>query len=73
MPSDFPATLKMDKIRRQNPTPEAAVRAGILCLEEACRRCTLAIEEFLSRQRLVESDGLRVCASRACKIIAHSR
>jgi hypothetical protein len=36
----------------------AAVRAGILSLEEACRRYTLSIEEFLSWQRLVESHGL---------------
>jgi Protein of unknown function (DUF1153) len=36
----------------------AAVRGGILSLEEACRRYTLSIEEFLSWQRLVESHGL---------------
>ncbi len=36
----------------------AAVRAGIISLEEACRRYTLSIEEFLSWQRLVESHGL---------------
>jgi Protein of unknown function (DUF1153) len=36
----------------------AAVRAGIISLEEACRRYTLSIEEFLSWQRLVDSHGL---------------
>ena len=36
----------------------AAVRAGIITLEEACRRYTLSIEEFLSWQRLVDSHGL---------------
>lgn len=36
----------------------AAVRAGLLSLEEACRRYTLSVEEFLSWQRLVESHGL---------------
>lgn len=36
----------------------AAVRSGLLSLEEACRRYTLSIEEFLSWQRLVESHGL---------------
>lgn len=36
----------------------AAVRAGVISLEEACRRYTLSIEEFLSWQRLVESHGL---------------
>jgi len=36
----------------------AAVRAGLLTLEEACQRYTLSIEEFLSWQRLVDSHGL---------------
>ena len=36
----------------------AAVRAGVITLEEACRRYTLSIEEFLSWQRLVDSHGL---------------
>ncbi|HYM02493.1 MAG TPA: DUF1153 domain-containing protein [Stellaceae bacterium] len=36
----------------------AAVRAGVISLEDACRRYTLSIEEFLSWQRLVESHGL---------------
>jgi Protein of unknown function (DUF1153) len=36
----------------------AAVRAGILSLEDACRRYTLSVEEFLSWQRLVDSHGL---------------
>jgi len=36
----------------------AAVRAGVISLEEACRRYRLSIEEFLSWQRLVDSHGL---------------
>jgi hypothetical protein len=36
----------------------AAVRAGVISLEEACRRYTLSIEEFLAWQRLVDSHGL---------------
>ena len=36
----------------------AAVRAGLLSLEEACQRYTLSVEEFLSWQRLVDSHGL---------------
>jgi hypothetical protein len=36
----------------------AAVRAGLLSLEEACARYTLSVEEFLSWQRLVDSHGL---------------
>ena len=36
----------------------AAVRAGVISIEDACRRYTLSIEEFLSWQRLVDSHGL---------------
>ena len=36
----------------------AAVRAGLLTLEEACQRYTLSIEEFLSWQRRYETFGL---------------
>jgi len=36
----------------------AAVRAGLISLEDACKRYTLSVEEFLSWQRLVDSHGL---------------
>jgi hypothetical protein len=36
----------------------AAVRAGVISLEDACTRYTLSVEEFLSWQRLVDSHGL---------------
>ena len=36
----------------------AAVRNGLISLDEACRRYTLSIEEFLSWQRLIDSHGL---------------
>ena len=37
----------------------AAVRGGILSLEEACDRYHLSVEEFLSWQRMIESHGLQ--------------
>ena len=37
----------------------AAVRAGLISLEEACERYTLTTEEFLSWQRLIENHGMR--------------
>jgi hypothetical protein len=37
----------------------AAVRAGIISLEEACQRYTLSVEEFLSWQRSIDRHGLR--------------
>jgi hypothetical protein len=36
----------------------AAVRNGMISLEEACHRYHLSIEEFLSWQRQIESHGL---------------
>ncbi len=37
----------------------AAVRAGLISLEEACERYTLTTEEFLSWQHLINNHGLR--------------
>jgi hypothetical protein len=37
----------------------AAVRAGLISLEEACERYRLSVDEFLSWQRLIEKHGLR--------------
>ena len=36
----------------------AAVRGGLLSLEEACSRYTLTVDEFLSWQDLIEQHGL---------------
>ncbi|WP_341705129.1 DUF1153 domain-containing protein [Ferrovibrio sp.] len=36
----------------------AAVRGGLLTLEEACQRYALTTEEFLSWQRAIEQHGL---------------
>lgn len=36
----------------------AAVRGGLITLEEACARYSLSVEEFLSWQRAIESHGL---------------
>lgn len=36
----------------------AAVRTGVISLEDACRRYKISIEEFLAWQRLVDSYGL---------------
>jgi hypothetical protein len=52
-----PTDTKRWVIRRKAEVV-AAVRAGIISLEDACQRYTLSLEEFLSWQRLVESHGL---------------
>ena len=36
----------------------AAVRGGLLSLDEACSRYALTVEEFLSWQELIERHGL---------------
>ena len=36
----------------------AAVRGGLLSLEEACKRYTLTIDEFLSWQHAIDRYGL---------------
>ena len=52
-----PTDTKRWVIRRKAEVV-AAVRAGIISLEDACARYTLSVEEFLSWQRLVDSHGL---------------
>jgi len=36
----------------------AGVRSGLISLEEACKRYTLSIDEFLSWERLLDEHGL---------------
>ncbi len=52
-----PTDTKRWVIRRKAEVV-AAVRAGVISLEDACKRYTLSVEEFLSWQRLVDSHGL---------------
>jgi hypothetical protein len=53
-----PPGIKRWVIRRKAEVV-AAVRAGVLSLEEACQRYTLSVEEFLSWQRSIDRHGLR--------------
>lgn len=52
-----PPNTKRWVIRRKAEVV-AAVRGGLLSLEEACRRYKLTIDEFLSWQRLIDRHGL---------------
>lgn len=52
-----PANTKRWVIRRKAEVV-AAVRGGLLTLEEACERYILTIEEFQSWQRAIEQHGL---------------
>jgi hypothetical protein len=52
-----PPNTKRWVIRRKAEVV-AAVRSGVLTLEDACNRYKLSLEEFLSWQRLIDSHGL---------------
>ncbi len=53
-----PVDTKRWVIRRKAEVV-AAVRGGLLSLEEACERYRLSVEEFLAWQRLIETHGLQ--------------
>ena len=52
-----PATTKRWVIRRKAEVV-AAVRGGLLSLEEACNRYTPTVDEFLSWQMSIDQHGL---------------
>ncbi|HUK08699.1 MAG TPA: DUF1153 domain-containing protein [Stellaceae bacterium] len=55
---DLPPPNTKRWVIRRKAEVVAAVRKGVISLDEACRRYTLSIEEFLSWQRLIDSHGL---------------
>ena len=56
--ADLPPTSTRRWVIRRKAEVVAAVRGGLLSLEEACQRYTLTVEEFLSWQRSIERHGL---------------
>ncbi|MCB1473054.1 MAG: DUF1153 domain-containing protein [Rhodobiaceae bacterium] len=52
-----PADTKRWVIRRKAEVV-AAVRGGLLSLEDACKRYTLTVEEFLNWQHSIDRHGL---------------
>lgn len=52
-----PASTKRWVIRRKAEVV-AAVRGGLLSLEDACKRYTLTVEEFLTWQSSIDRHGL---------------
>ena len=56
---DLPPPNTKRWVVRRKAEVVAAVRHGLLSLEEACKRYTLSIDEFLSWQRLMETHGVR--------------
>jgi hypothetical protein len=56
--ADLPPTSTRRWVIRRKAEVVAAVRGGLLSLEEACQRYTLTVEEFLSWQRSIDRHGL---------------
>jgi hypothetical protein len=56
--ADLPARGTRRWIIRRKAIVIAAVRGGLLTLDEACNRYMLTVEEFLSSQDTIDKHGL---------------
>jgi len=56
--ADLPPSNAQRWVIRRKAEVVAAVRGGLLSLEEACTRYTLTVDEFLSWQALIDKHGL---------------
>ncbi len=56
--ADLPKPGAQRWVIRRKAEVVAAVRGGLLSLEEACQRYTLTVEEFLGWQQSIEKHGL---------------
>jgi hypothetical protein len=65
--SDLPSAGTKRWVSRRKAEVVSAVNGGLLSLDEACRRYSLSIEEFISWQRAFDrygQRGLRATSSR---------
>jgi len=56
--ADLPPPNTKRWVIRRKAEVVAAVRGGLLSLDEACRRYTLTVEEFLAWQRAIDRYGV---------------
>ena len=56
--ADLPTPGTKRWVVRRKAEVVAAVRGGLLSLEEACNRYTLTVDEFLSWQNSIDQHGL---------------
>ena len=56
--ADLPAPGTKRWVIRRKAEVVAAVRGGLLSLDEACKRYTLTVEEFLAWQHAIDRFGL---------------
>jgi hypothetical protein len=64
--ADLPPRGTKRWVIRRKAEVVAAVRGGLISLDEACSRYTLTVDEFLSWQRSIDAHGLK--GLRATKI-----
>jgi hypothetical protein len=57
--ADLPPPDTKRWVVRRKAEVVAAVRSGLISLEQACERYTLSVEEFASWQHLVDNYGVR--------------
>ncbi len=57
--ADLPPPGTRRWVIRRKAEVVAAVRGGLLSLEEACERYALTVEEYLSWQRSIDKYGLK--------------
>ncbi len=55
--ADLPPPSTKRWVIRRKAEVVAAVRGGLLSLDEACKRYTLTVEEFLAWQRAIDRHG----------------
>lgn len=55
---DLPPPDTKRWVARRKAEVVAGVHAGVISIEEACRRYKLSVEEFLSWQRMIANHGL---------------
>ena len=57
--ADLPPVGTTRWVMRRKAEVVAAVRQGILSLEDACSRYTLSVDEFLTWQEMIDKHGVR--------------
>ena len=56
--TDLPPSDTKRWVTRRKAAIVNAVRAGVMSLEEVCRRYELSVEEFLAWQRAIDTHGV---------------
>ncbi len=57
--ADLPPVTTKRWVARRKAEVVAAVRGGLISLQDACRRYSLSEDEFLSWERLIDDHGLK--------------